>query len=112
MTIEEKRKMEILRNDNESLAKTIDSLKRQIGGYKSSNNALRAKNEELKKRVEHYKKLDLESDELYEGKIAECEELRKEYAKEIGMLTKQRDDALASIDFHNRKPWYKRLKKM
>ena len=38
---------------------------------------LKGHNRQLANRVEHYKQLDLEGDELYEKKIAECDEKDK-----------------------------------
>ena len=49
----------------------ILSLKRQNAGLKGLN-------KQLQKRVEHYKKLDLEGDELNEEKIAKIETLTNE----------------------------------
>lgn len=86
MTQEEKREMEILRSDNVELAKTIESLKRKIGGYKTSNDGYRKKITELQERVEHYKHLDIEGDELYENKIAECDDLKAQLEKKQGFI--------------------------
>ena len=78
--------MEILRSDNVELAKTIESLKRQIGGYKTSNDGYRKKITELQERVEHYKHLDIEGDELYESKIAECDDLKAQLETKQGFI--------------------------
>ena len=110
----------------------IVSLKRQIGGMKTSNANYRKQVEELKKNVEHYKALDREGDELYEKKIAECESLKKElemanltndelrgqiasynnqildYNDRISGLKQEIEDLRAVIE-HERKPWWKKL---
>ena len=93
MNKEEKREMEILRSDNTSLAKEIESLKQKINGYVTSNNNYRKQVAELKERVEHYKKLDLEGDKLYEGKIAELDATEKSLRAEIKAIAQQRDEA-------------------
>ena len=56
----------------------IVSLKHQLGGLKKSNANYRKKVEQLKGQVEHYNGLDIDGDELYEKKIAECKELQKQ----------------------------------
>lgn len=61
-----------------TMVEEIVSLKRQIGGLKTSNANYRKQVEKLNGLVEHYKALDIEGDELYEKKIAECEELQKQ----------------------------------
>ena len=80
MNNEERRTMEILRNDNQELAKTITSLKRQIGGYKKSN-------AEYREKVKKLTVLCREGDELYEGKITEMEQMQKKMLSEIKELT-------------------------
>ena len=61
----------------------IVSLKRQIGGLKTSNVNYKKQVEKLKAEVERYKALDKEGDELYEGKIAEIEEIKKRHEDEL-----------------------------
>lgn len=73
--------IQTIKGDNEELMKENESLKRKIGGYKTANENYRKQVAELKERVEHYKALDIEGDELYEQKIAECDQLKKELEK-------------------------------
>lgn len=90
MTIEEKKTMDVLRNDNISLATKIQSLNRQIGGYRTSNGNYLRRIEELKQRVEHYKQLGIEGDKMYEEKLSEVESLKAELlsaTKKVGELT-------------------------
>jgi chromosome segregation ATPase len=70
--------IQTLKDDNVALMKENASLKRQIGGYKTANENYKKQVAELKGRVGHYKALDLEGDHLYEDKIAELDDARKE----------------------------------
>ena len=74
---ENEKTVKMLIEDNTALMLELGSLKRQLGGLKTSNTNYRKQVEQLKVEVEHYKGLDVEGDELYEKKIQECEELRK-----------------------------------
>jgi len=110
----------------------IVSLKRQLGGLKTSNANYRKQVEQLKGQVEHYKGLDIEGDELYEGKIAECEELQKQldmanltigelrgqiasynnhildYKDRIESL-KEENESLRKAISYEQKPWWKKI---
>lgn len=106
----------------------------EVLSLKRQNAALRGQNKKLQEQLEHYKKLDLEGDVLYENKIAECEALAKELktayaqchnaetafhlAKEqekrllarIESLAKENDALHKEIEcLKGNKPWYKRL---
>ena len=66
-----KKDIETYKQVGEQMGVEILSLKRQNAGLKGLN-------KQLQKRVEHYKKLDLEGDELNEEKIAKIETLKNE----------------------------------
>ena len=86
---------------------------------------LKGRNKQLAERVEHYKQLDLEGDELYEKKIAECDEkdkvidgLRcqvndiaiKNKEIEATVLAKQELIDEMELTIHElRKPWWKKI---
>lgn len=110
----------------------IVSLKRQLGGLKTSNANYRKRVEQLKGQVEHYKALDIEGDELYEKKIAECENLTKqldtanltidelrgqiasynnqilEYKDRIASLKEENNGLHDAIEYEQ-KPWWKKI---
>ena len=75
----------------------IVSLKRQIGGLKTSNGNYKKQVEKLKAEVEHYKALDKEGDELYEGKIAEIEEIKKRHDGELKEKQRVTDGLSAQV---------------
>ena len=87
--------IQTLKDDNVSLMKENASLKRQIGGYKTANENYKKQVAELKGRVGHYKALDLEGDHLYEDKIAELDDARKE----IERLKAVRNDVVPKKDY-------------
>lgn len=87
--------IQTIKGDNEELIKENISLKRHLGGYKTSNDNYKKQVEELKARVEHYKALDLEGDHLYEDKIAELDEAKKE----IMRLQSMRNDVVPKKDY-------------
>lgn len=60
--------------DNSLLAEDLEHYKKVAAG-------LKGRNKQLAERVKHYKQLDLEGDRLYEEKIAELEEAKKEIAR-------------------------------
>ena len=75
MTQEEKikdleQRIAMMDADNSALCADLEHWKKVAAGLKGHNR-------QLAKRVEHYKQLDLEGDELYEKKIAECDEKDK-----------------------------------
>lgn len=110
----------------------IVSLKRQLGGFKKSNANYRKQVEQLKGQVEHYKGLEIDGDELYEKKIAECEELQKqldmanltigelrgqiasynnqilEYKDRIAYLQEENNCLYDAIEYEQ-KPWWKKI---
>ena len=77
------------------LESNMGCLSHQIGGYKTTNENYRKKVAELKERIEHYKELDLEGDHLYEDKIAELDNARKE----IMRLQSVRNDVVPKKDY-------------
>lgn len=114
----------------------IVSLKRQIGGLKTSNVNYKKQVEKLKSEVERYKALDKEGDGLYEQKIAECDALKQELETKLSEKQdiietlqesvqkerirvselESRVDSQKSIItdlentvFEQRKPWWKKL---
>ena len=110
----------------------IVSLKHQLGGLKKSNANYRKKVEQLKGQVEHYKGLEIDGEELYEKKIAECKELQKqldmanltigelrgqiasynnhilEYEDRIASLQEENNGLYDAIEYEQ-KPWWKKL---
>lgn len=107
------------KQDCENMGVEILSLKRQNAGLKGLN-------KQLQKRVEHYKKLDLEGDELNEEKIAKIEWLSKELKKadanlanalknkeklndKITTLEKENTALRATIESYKAMPWYKKV---
>ena len=110
----------------------IVSLKHQLGGLKKSNANYRKQVEQLKGQVEHYNGLDIDGDELYEKKIAECEELQKqldmakltigelsgqnasynnqilEYKDRIASLKEENNGLYDAIEYEQ-KPWWKKI---
>lgn len=110
----------------------ILSLKRQLGGLKTSNANYRKQVEQLNVQVEHYKGLYIDVDELYKKKIAECEELQKqldmanltivelrgqiasynnqilEYKDRIASLQEENNGLYDAIEYEQ-KPWWKKI---
>lgn len=87
--------IQTIKGDNEKLIKENISLKRHLGGYKTSNDNYKKQVAELKERIEHYKALDLEGDYLYEDKIAELDNAKKE----IERLKAVRNDVVPKKDY-------------
>ena len=87
--------IQTIKGDNEELIKENISLKRHLGGYKTSNDNYKKQVAELKERIEHYKALDLEGDHLYEDKIAELDNAKKE----IERLKAVRNDVVPKKDY-------------
>lgn len=110
----------------------IVSLKRQLGGFKKSNSNYRKQVEQLKGQVEHYKGIEIDGEELYEKKIAECEKLQKqldmanltigelrgqiafykkqilEYKDRIASLQEENNGLYNAIEYEQ-KPWWKKI---
>ena len=110
----------------------IVSLKHQLGGLKKSNANYRKKVEQLKGQVEHYNGLDIDGDELYEKKVAECKELQTqldmanltigelrgqiaynnnqilEYKDRIASLQEENNGLYDAIEYEQ-KPWWKKI---
>lgn len=129
---ENEKTVKMLIEDNTALMLELGSLKRQLGGLKTSNANYRKQVEQLKGQVEHYNGLDIEGDELYEKKIAECEELQKqldmanltigelrgqiasynnqilEYKDRISSLQEENNGLHDAIEYEQ-KPWWKKL---
>lgn len=93
--IELKKQCHFLSEENSCLKEIIGSLNRQIGGYKQSNANYKKQVAELKERVGHYKALDLEGDHLYEDKISELDNAKKE----IMRLQSVRNDVVPKKDY-------------
>lgn len=87
--------IQTIKGENEELIKENISLKRHLGGYKTSNDNYKKQVEELKERLERYKYLDLEGDHLYEAKIAELDEAKKEIVR----LQSMRNDVVPKKDY-------------
>jgi chromosome segregation ATPase len=90
-------RVDAMRTSGEEMGKEIASLKRQIGGLKTSNVNYKKQVEKLKAEVEHYKALDKEGDELYEGKIAEIEEIKKRHYGELKEKQRVTDGLSAQV---------------
>jgi len=93
MTQEEKIKdleerIAIMQADNSKLLSELEHWKRVASGAKG-------RNKQLSERIEHYKNLDLEGDHLYEDKIAELDDARKE----IERLKAVRNDVVPKKDY-------------
>jgi predicted nuclease with TOPRIM domain len=93
MTQEEKIKdleerIAIMQADNSNLLSELEHWKRVASGAKG-------RNKQLSERIEHYKNLDLEGDHLYEDKIAELDNAKKE----IERLKSVRNDVVPKKDY-------------
>lgn len=116
-----KKDIETYKQVGEQMGVEILSLKRQNAGLKGLN-------KQLQKRVEHYKKLDLEGDELNEKKVEKIEWLSNELNKseenlekslkhaktlleKIAALEKQNAAMREIIESYKARPWYKRIYK-
>jgi uncharacterized small protein (DUF1192 family) len=93
MTQEEKIKdleerIAIMQADNSKLLSELEHWKKVAAGSKGLN-------KRLMERIEHYKNLDLEGDHLYEDKIAELDDTRKE----IERLKAVRNDVVPKKDY-------------
>lgn len=93
MTQEEKIKdleerIAIMQADNSKLLSELEHWKKVAAGSKG-------RNKQLMERIEHYKNLDLEGDHLYEDKIAELDEVKKE----INYLRQERSDVVSKKDY-------------
>ena len=67
----------------------------ELAHYKKVAAGLKGRNKQLAEQVEHYKNLDLEGDRLYEDKIAELDDARKE----IERLKAVRNDVVPKKDY-------------
>ena len=74
--------------DNSKLLSELEHWKKVAAGSKG-------RNKQLMERIEHYKNLDLEGDHLYEDKIAELDEVKKE----INYLRQERSDVVPKKDY-------------
>lgn len=74
--------------NNSALAADLKHWKKVAAGLKGLN-------KQLAERVAHYKALDLEGDRLYEDKISELDEARKE----IELLRQARNDVVPKKDY-------------
>ena len=88
MTQEEKikdleQRLAMVDADNSALCTELEHWKKVAAG-------LKGRNKQLAERVAHYKALDLEGDHLYEDKISELDEARKE----IEILRQARNDVV------------------
>lgn len=78
----------IMQADNSKLLSELEHWKKVAAGSKG-------RNKQLMERIEHYKNLDLEGDHLYEDKIAELDEVKKE----INYLRQERSDVVPKKDY-------------
>lgn len=86
MTQEEKIKdlehrIELMNDGQSELVKQLEHFRNMASGYKGRNAQFQEEVKKLKEQVKHYKELDLEGDRLYEEKIAELDEAKKEIAR-------------------------------
>ena len=94
----------------------------ELAHYKKVAAGLKGRNKQLAEQVEHYKNLDLESDVLYEKKIAECEEKDKVISGLNSQVTKlnrcveSKDgeikalkEQLESLQNYKSLPWWKKI---
>ena len=86
MTQEEKIKdlehrIELMNDGQSELVKQLEHFRNMASGYKGRNAQFQEEVKKLKEQVKHYKELDLEGDKLYEEKIAELDEAKKEIAR-------------------------------
>ena len=93
MTQEEKikdleQRLAMVDADNSALCTELEHWKKVAAG-------LKGRNKQLAERVAHYKALDLEGDHLYEDKIAELDNARKE----IMRLQSVRNDVVPKKDY-------------
>lgn len=93
MTQEEKikdleQRLAMVDADNSALCTELEHWKKVAAG-------LKGRNKQLTERIAHYKELDLEGDNLYEDKIAELDNARKE----IMRLQSVRNDVVPKKDY-------------
>lgn len=118
--------IQALKGDNQELMKENASLKRQIGGFKTSNYRYKkqAKNDalyvkslqnDLEKKAEQIASLNAtvkEKDRVIAGLQSQIAELNKRIAnneKNIQDITGERDVAIANYDYVCGLPWYQRM---
>lgn len=110
--------IQTLKGDNQELMKENASLKRQIGGFKASNDRYKkqAKNDalyvkSLQNEVDRIKDYVEEKDRVIAGLQSQIAELNKRIAnneKNIQDLTVERNVVMAKYDYICSLPWYKR----
>ena len=86
--------IQTLQGHNQELMKENASLKRQIGGFKTSN-------ANYKKQIAHLKHLDKRGGELNEKRIAEMDVMQKNHLAEVNQLEqsiKEKDEKIAEKD--------------
>ena len=71
--MKEKKEMSV-----DELTKEVSHLRSQIGGFRKANDMYRKKIKKLEKLVKHNRAVDIEGDHLYEEKLAELEQTKKE----------------------------------
>ena len=131
MTQEEKikdleQRIAMMDADNSALCADLEHWKKVAAGLKGHNR-------QLAKRVEHYKKLDLEGDELYEKRLAEIDRLKssveekeatiaglqsqvkemsetlRKQANRIEELKGELSVSEANIEYYKSLPWWKKI---
>ena len=131
MTQEEKikdleQRIAMMDADNSALCADLEHWKKVAAGLKGHNR-------QLAKRVEHYKKLDLEGDELYEKRLAEIDRLKssveekeatiaglesqiskmsetmREQSNRIECLKGDVGVAEANLEYYKSLPWWRKL---
>ena len=71
--MKEKKEMSV-----DELTKEVSHLRSQIGGFRKANDMYRRKIARLEKLARHNRAVDIEGDHLYEEKLAELEQAKKE----------------------------------
>lgn len=71
--MKEKKEMSV-----DELTKEVSHLRSQIGGFRKANDMYRKKIKKLEKLAKHNRAVDIEGDHLYEEKLAELEQTKKE----------------------------------
>ena len=131
MTQEEKikdleQRIAMMDADNSALCADLEHLKKVAAGLKGYN-------KQLAKSVEHYKKLDLEGDELYEKRLAEIDRLEssikekdatiaglesqiskmsetmREQSNKIEWLKSDVGVAESNLEYYKSLPWWRKL---
>ena len=85
--MKEKKEMSV-----DELTKEVSHLRSQIGGFRKANDMYRKKIKKLEKLAKHNRAVDIEGDHLYEEKLAELEQTKKELGKCIRKVEDKESD--------------------